>query len=387
MPLPPATCDGYAFEANGSAPVPIAAPLSVEFDDLPLGADGLGVPNEDWCYRDTRVPRPPRGGGGTGAQCTLGSCFDLERCKPSAHESARSALRLYIDTPKPTTHDMERWPTCMRQTLRAGVTADAAAACLVIPTVNINCEWDVCDPATHAKLRAMPSWRRSGRNHIIWDYIDHHSIKYRTDDALFMKTSMRLSEYRPGFDLPVPLLPNGEASHVTPAELAAARSRRTLLASFKGVCQASSRRPALAQLHNGGDFVMLCTNGGGKARSEHWDYKTLMLSSVFSVAPAGNGLHSFRLAEAIFFGSIPVIVDDEITLPFCGALDWRRFSVRVSESQIKDLPRILRAIPPVKVAQMQARLAVVKEKYFLFPFNTAMSLMHLRVREAIRGGG
>ena len=58
-------------------------------------------------------------------------------------EAAASALRLYIDTPKPKTHDMERWPSCMRQTLRVGVTDDAEAACLVIPTVNINCEWDV----------------------------------------------------------------------------------------------------------------------------------------------------------------------------------------------------------------------------------------------------
>ena len=58
---------------------------------------------------------------------------------------------------------------------------------------------------------------------------------------------------------------------------------------------------------------MVCTNGGGRGSAQHWDYKTLMLSSVFSVAPAGNGLHSFRLAEAIFFGSIPVAVDDEGT--------------------------------------------------------------------------
>ena len=72
---------------------------------------------------------------------------------------------------------MERWPTCMRQTMRAAVSESAETACLVIPTVNINCEWDVCDPATHTKLRAMPSWRGHGHNHIIWDYIDYHSAR------------------------------------------------------------------------------------------------------------------------------------------------------------------------------------------------------------------
>ena len=41
---------------------------------------------------------------------------------------------------------MERWPACMRQTLRDGIVDEAGKACILIPTVNINCEWDVCDP-------------------------------------------------------------------------------------------------------------------------------------------------------------------------------------------------------------------------------------------------
>ena len=78
-----------------------------------------------------------------------------------------------------------------------------------------------------------------------------------------------------------------------------------------------------------------------------------------------------------------MIVDDEITLPFCGVLDWRRFSVRIRQSDIPRLPAILAAIPPAQVATMQARLKEVKAKYFLFPFNTAMAIMHRRVHAAL----
>ena len=379
MPAPPPVCDGYAFDGNGSAPTAIAAPYAVEFDDL---SSTGGAPNEGWCYRDTSVAQPAGRSGGTGAQCTLESCFDLERCRAHAADPPNAPLRLFIDTPTPTSAEMRRLPSCMRQCLRESLVESSTTACLVLPTVNINCEWDVCDPRTHQMLRAMPSWNSTGRNHLIWDYIDNPHIKYRIDNAILMKTSIKLSEYRPGFDLPFPLLPNGEASHVTPAELAAARTRRTVLASFKGVCQSTSNRPRLQRLHNGRDLIMLCTTSGRAATQ--WDYKTLMLTSVFSVAPAGNGLHSFRLAEAIFFGSIPVIVDDQILLPFCQVLDWRRFSVRIRSEQIPQLAQILKAIPPAKVAEMQARLAEVKHRYFLFPFNTAFSLMRLRVREALR---
>jgi hypothetical protein len=79
-----------------------------------------------------------------------------------------------------------------------------------------------------------------------------------------------------------------------------------------------------------------------------------------------------------------VIIDDQIVLPYCSAIDWTRFSVRIHPSEIGQLPSILRAIPPERVAAMQARLALVKEKYFLYPFNTAFALMRLRVREALR---
>ena len=47
-------------------------------------------------------------------------------------------------------------------------------------------------------------------------------------------------------------------------------------------------------------------------------------------------------------------------------------------AQVPELPAILRAIPPAKVAAMQRRLAEVKERYFLYPFSTALALVRLR---------
>eukprot|EP00966_Prymnesium_polylepis_P284987 6583937-Prymnesium_polylepis.1 len=188
---------------------------------------------------------------------------------------------------------------------------------------------------------------------------------------------MNIDHYRSGFDIPFPLLPNGVATHVTPKELQAAEGRRHILLSFKGVCQSASLRNQLAALHNGKDVIAVCSNN---PRAVQYDYKTLMLSSVFSAAPAGNGLHSYRLAEAIFLGAIPVIVDDKLILPFCSVLDWREFSVRVASSQVSRLPSILREIDPARIARMQRRLAEVKRRYFLSPFTTAMSLLRLRVQ-------
>lgn len=208
------------------------------------------------------------------------------------------------------------------------------------------------------------------------DYNDAGNVKYRTDLALFMKTSMSIDHYRQGFDVPFPLLPNGVATRVTPEELQATHGRRHVLLSFKGVCQAASNRNKLAALHNGRDVIAVCSNS---PHARQYDYKSLMLSSRFAAAPAGNGLHSYRLAEAIFMGAIPVIVDDKLILPFCSIIDWQAFSVRIRPHQISELPRILREIGPAQLERMQHRLAEVKNRYFLFPFSTALSLIRLRV--------
>ena len=317
MPATVASCDGFAFSLDGSPPVTIAAP-EVHFD--------IPKPNESWCFRDSSfsatahassLPLRP------GKHCTMRSCFNLRRCA-AGDSNTTGGPSLYVSPAKPRSHDMKRWPSCMRQSHQALLVDIPAHACLLIPTVNLNCEWDQCDRKTSQWLRALPSWG-DGSNHLIWDYSDSRSMAYETDRALYLKSSLDIGDYRPGFDVPFPLLPNGIATHAATLELGGGDGKRDVLLSFMGLCQPRSHRPALAKLHNGADVIAACS---GTARAALYEYKQLMLRSRFAAAPAGNGLHSYRLAEAIFLGAIPVIVDEKLTLPFCSVLDWHHFSVR-----------------------------------------------------------
>ena len=97
------------------------------------------------------------------------SCFDLERCPPHGIGGGEpKPLDLFVGVEKPQSESMARLPECIRQLQRTAVVDSAATACVLLPTVNINCEWDECDPATSPLLRKLPSWRGSGMNHIIW---------------------------------------------------------------------------------------------------------------------------------------------------------------------------------------------------------------------------
>ena len=56
--------------------------------------------------------------------------------------------------------------------------------------------------------------------------------------------------------------------------------------------------------------------------------------SVFCLAPRGFAVWSQRLYEAILYGCIPVIIADEMRLPYDQFLDWTKFSVKVHEQSV-----------------------------------------------------
>ena len=54
---------------------------------------------------------------------------------------------------------------------------------------------------------------------------------------------------------------------------------------------------------------------------------------------------------------------DGIHLPFENVLDYSSFSLRVPEADVHRLPSILRAVPPSRVAQMQAALRLARSRF------------------------
>merc|ERR1711939_803933 len=94
--------------------------------------------------------------------------------------------------------------------------------------------------------------------------------------------------------------------------------------------------------------------GEGKTET----YVADMRRSVFCLCPRGFAVWSPRIFESLVAGCIPVIIADEIQLPFDDMLDWRDLSVKVSEADVKAgrLKVILASIPERRI---RAKLAAV----------------------------
>ena len=63
-------------------------------------------------------------------------------------------------------------------------------------------------------------------------------------------------------------------------------------------------------------------------------YSDLLLSSDFAFTPGRGGPSSYRFAEALIAGSVPVVTTDQAPLPFVPEVDWSDCVVVVHETRI-----------------------------------------------------
>ncbi|KAL3655107.1 Glycerol kinase [Castilleja foliolosa] len=70
-----------------------------------------------------------------------------------------------------------------------------------------------------------------------------------------------------------------------------------------------------------------------------------MQRAVFCLCPLGWAPWSPRLVEADVFGCIPVIIADDIVLPFADAIPWEEIGVFVAEKDVPKLDTTLTSIP------------------------------------------
>jgi len=90
-----------------------------------------------------------------------------------------------------------------------------------------------------------------------------------------------------------------------------------------------------------------------------------MQRAIFCLCPLGWAPWSPRLVEAVVFGCIPVIIADDIVLPFADAIPWEQISVFVAERDVPRLDSILTSIPLQDILRKQRLLAGASVKQAL----------------------
>ncbi|XP_073130278.1 probable arabinosyltransferase ARAD1 isoform X2 [Henckelia pumila] len=221
----------------------------------------------------------------------------------------------------------------------------------------------------------QPAWKRSeGRDHILpvhhpWSF---KSVRKFMKNAIWLLPDMDSTGnwYKPGQvylekDVILPYVPNVDVCD----SKCLSDAKRTTLLFFRGRLKRNAggkiRAKLVTELTGANDVIIEegTAGEGGKAAAQIG-----MQKSTFCLNPAGDTPSSARLFDAIVSGCIPVIVSDELELPFEGILDYRKIAVFVDSSDVMQpgwLLSFLRSIPSTQITEMQINLAKYS-KHFLY---------------------
>lgn len=111
---------------------------------------------------------------------------------------------------------------------------------------------------------------------------------------------------------------------------------RPLIASFIGNVNTHPIRQQMQRALMKKDRVVI-EFGNYKEEGDKNRFSELMSKSIFALCPRGVGSTSFRLAEAMEFGCIPVYISDTFSLPFDKIINWDNIIVKVKPTEINSL--------------------------------------------------
>lgn len=104
-------------------------------------------------------------------------------------------------------------------------------------------------------------------------------------------------------------------------------------------------------------------------------YCQIISQSVFTLCFRGYGANSFRIQEAIQYGSIPVYISDEFIIPH--KLDFNEYGVLIDAKDASRIDEILIGISHEETVKKQDRLKQVFEDYYTYEGNLLQIIKHL----------
>lgn len=120
--------------------------------------------------------------------------------------------------------------------------------------------------------------------------------------------------------------------------------KRTILANFVGGLTHPVRKTMYRWFKNKSGFYY------SYKRVDTYAFCKLLSRSVFTLCPRGFGPSSFRIAEALQYGSIPVYISDEFVLPHDKPFDY---GIMCKISQLRGLEAQLRGMNEQDLHQMR----------------------------------
>lgn len=97
---------------------------------------------------------------------------------------------------------------------------------------------------------------------------------------------------------------------------------------------------------------------------EPQNYCRVIAQSTFTLCPRGFGKSSFRIYEALQYGSIPVYISDFFIEPF--NMPFEEYGIKVEGKDAHRVEEILKAIPHAEIVKKQKRGSDIYKDYYTY---------------------
>lgn len=205
-----------------------------------------------------------------------------------------------------------------------------------------------------------PYWNRTaGADHF---FVSCHSItKVVSDKVVYLRTNAIqvvcssnsfMQGYTPHKDVS---LPQVWLRKGTPPEAKLVKQRK-VLAFFAGSANSPVRAAVVKEWSDDQDILVY-------SERLSTPYSKALLTSKFCLHVKGFEVNTARIADAMHFGCVPVILANYYDLPYANALNWDHFSVVVSTLDIPLLKKILEGITAETYEILQKNVMKVRKHF------------------------
>ncbi len=338
--------------------------------------------------------------------CRMHSCFDQSRC------SVTSQFPVYFYDPVDHVFTAAELDSFVKASVTHALNAsphftfDPLGACIYVVLLG---DVEGRTPASFTnlqqKLRNLPHWHGDGRNHVILNLVRNYSSgsygdaleAVDTGRALVVQAAFTERGFRGGFDVLAPPLlgiSHGDVWDQLPLQVPAKRrhlltflgelkvigddtptrgrvgvgsaSVKDLIQEEKNLVETLKRMQSMYR-DDGFHFEFACERQRIFGEAGEWalcgpeaQRHQLLRDSTFSLvlAPVNTSfistvLTQTRVFEALKYGAIPVILGDNIQLPFSEVLDWGAAVVTLPKARITELHFFLRSLSDNDVLGMR----------------------------------
>ncbi|MCO5606533.1 hypothetical protein L7F22_060721 [Adiantum nelumboides] len=320
---------------------------------------------EPWYVKGRHWHPPPQF-----PRCTMDACFNYTRCENSEE------LMIY-------TYNKPALPVRYFQRINESKynTNDPDRACLFFVFLDTP---GLYRAPTHPNK--LPFWQ-GGLNHVLITFGDKWNNKGPAPESIgyasAMASVLHETTYRPGFDVSIPL---HAKTHFSKVQTTKPFNRKYFL-TFRGL-RYLEREGTLRshtdflRMHNGKDVVVVtsCRHPNHKmlrlknatidaecnedeALMDSYSFGDLM-NTTFGLTPAGRQSSSYRFAEMLSAGAVPVLIADNYVKPFDTLVQWHKCIVQFPSTEMHRILKSLRAMKREEVERRQKYCLEVYNRWF-----------------------